>query len=327
MKTIIIAEAGVNHNGDMDIAKKLIVSAKDAGANYVKFQTAYDCTSKFAPKAEYQKRETGKDESQLEMALKLRLSFDQHKELFNYCKSVGIQYLSTAFDISSVDFLNSLDLPFWKVPSGEITNLPYLIKIAKTKKPVVMSTGMAEIEEIRAAMKILKENGTPNIILLQCHTDYPTEMKNINLKVMNTLKKEFNVLVGLSDHSIGIEVPIAAVAMGACVIEKHFTLDKTMYGPDHKASIEPDELKQMITSIRNIELALGNGIKKCSDSEKANLIVARKSIVAKQDIKKGEIFTEKNITTRRPGNGISAMKWFDVLGTVAERDYQEDELI
>lgn len=327
MKTIIIAEAGVNHNGDMSIAKKLIDEAKEAGADYVKFQTAVDCTSKYAPKAEYQKRETGADESQLQMALKLRLKLEQHRELYEYCKTKEISYLSTAFDIESVHFLDSLDLPFWKIPSGEITNLPYLIEIAKTRKPVIMSTGMAELNEIEEAMRILRLNGTSDITLLQCHTDYPTSMENVNLRVMETLKNKFNVPVGLSDHSVGIEVPIAAVALGASVIEKHFTLDRKMKGPDHKASIEPDELKKMVKAIRNIEIAMGDGIKKCSDIERPNIIVARKSIVAKRNIKKGEILTEENITTKRPGNGISAMKWYDVLGSEAVRDFGEDELI
>lgn len=327
MKTIIIAEAGVNHNGDMSIAKKLIDEAKEAGADYVKFQTAVDCTSKYAPKAEYQKRETGADESQLQMALKLRLKLEQHRELYEYCKTKEISYLSTAFDIESVHFLDSLDLPFWKIPSGEITNLPYLIEIAKTRKPVIMSTGMAELSEIEEAMRILRLNGTSDITLLQCHTDYPTSMENVNLRVMETLKNKFNVPVGLSDHSVGIEVPIAAVALGASVIEKHFTLDRKMKGPDHKASIEPDELKKMVKAIRNIEIAMGDGIKKCSDIERPNIIVARKSIVAKRNIKKGEILTEENITTKRPGNGISAMKWYDVLGAEAVRDFGEDELI
>lgn len=327
MKTIIIAEAGVNHNGDMSIAKKLIDEAKEAGADYVKFQTAVDCTSKYAPKAEYQKRETGADESQLQMALKLRLKLEQHRELYEYCKTKEISYLSTAFDIESVHFLDSLDLPFWKIPSGEITNLPYLIEIAKTRKPVIMSTGMAELSEIEEAMRILRLNGTSDITLLQCHTDYPTSMENVNLRVMETLKNKFDVPVGLSDHSVGIEVPIAAVALGASVIEKHFTLDRKMKGPDHKASIEPDELKKMVKAIRNIEIAMGDGIKKCSDIERPNIIVARKSIVAKRNIKKGEILTEENITTKRPGNGISAMKWYDVLGSEAVRDFGEDELI
>ena len=327
MKTVIIAESGVNHNGDMKLAKLLIEKAHDAGADFVKFQTAVDCTSKFAPKAEYQKKTTGADESQLEMAKKLRLTLDQHYELYEYCKKIGISYLSTAFDIESVKFLDSLDLPFWKIPSGEITNLPYLIEIGKTEKPVVMSTGMAELCEISDAVDILKDNGTTDITLLQCHTDYPTEMDNVNLNAMITLKKKFNTPVGLSDHSIGIEVPIAAVALGAKVIEKHFTLDRTMIGPDHLASIEPDELARMVKAIRNIEKAMGDGEKKCSPIERANIIVARKSIVAKRDIKKGELLTEENITTKRPGNGVSAMKWFDVLGTKAIKDFEEDELI
>lgn len=327
MHTIIIAEAGVNHNGDMDLAKRLIDEAKNAGADYVKFQTAVDCTSKYAPKAEYQKRETGADESQLEMALKLRLRLDQHLELYEYCNEVGISYLSTAFDIDSVHFLDSLDLPFWKIPSGEITNLPYLIEIAKTKKPIVLSTGMAELNEIEDAIKILRNNGSGDITVLQCHTEYPTEMQNVNLRAMETLKNTFNVPVGLSDHSIGIEVPIAAVAMGATVIEKHFTLNRNMSGPDHKASIEPQQLKSMVKAIRNIELAIGDGIKTCSDIERANIIVARKSIVAKKHIAQGEIFTEDNITTKRPGNGVSAMKWFEVLGQKAIRNFEEDELI
>ena len=327
MHTVIIAEAGVNHNGDMDLAKKLIDEAKNVGADYVKFQTAVNPTSKYAPKAEYQKRETGADETQLQMALKLRLTLDQHYELYEYCNKAGISYLSTAFDIDSVHFLDSLKLPFWKIPSGEITNLPYLLEIAKTHKPIMMSTGMAEMDEIETAMRILKENGSGDITLLQCHTDYPTLMENVNLRAMNTLADTFKVPVGLSDHSIGIEVPIAAVAMGAVVIEKHFTLDRNMYGPDHKASIEPEGLKAMISAIRNIEVALGDGQKVCSPLERKNIIVARKSIVAKRDIKKGEELTEENITTKRPGNGVSAMKWFEVLGTKAVRDFGEDELI
>ena len=327
MNTVIIAEAGVNHNGNMELAKRLIVEAYNAGADFVKFQTAVDCTSKYAPKAEYQKKTTGANESQLEMAKKLRLTLEQHYELYEYCNKVGISYLSTAFDIESVKFLDELDLPFWKIPSGEITNLPYLIEIGKTKKPVVMSTGMSELYEISDAIKVLKENGTGDITLLQCHTDYPTKMENVNLNAMLTLKRNFQTKVGLSDHSIGIEVPIAAVALGAKVIEKHFTIDRNMTGPDHLASIEPAELSRMVKSIRNIEKAMGDGEKTCSSVEKANIIVARKSIVAKRDIQKGELLTEKNITTKRPGNGISAMKWFDVLGTKAVKDFKEDELI
>lgn len=327
MHTVVIAEAGVNHNGDMEIAKQLVREAKKAGADYVKFQTAVNCTSKFAPKAEYQKRETGANESQLEMAKKLRFTLDQHFELYEYCKTQDICYLSTAFDIDSVRFLESLNLPFWKIPSGEITNLPYLLEIAATGKPVVMSTGMAEVEEIETAVEVLNRHGAGPITLLQCHTDYPTKMEDINLRAMGSLGDRFGLPVGLSDHSEGIEVPIAAVALGATVIEKHFTLDRGMTGPDHKASIEPDQLAAMISSIRNIEVALGDGEKKRTDREAPNIIVARKSIVAKRDIKRGEVLTEDNITTKRPGNGISPMLWFDVLGTTAVRDFEEDELI
>ncbi len=327
MHTLIIAEAGVNHNGDIKLAKQLILEAKAAGADLVKFQTSTNPTSKYAPKAEYQKRETGEEGSQLDMALKLRFKLEQHYELYQYCKEVGIPYLSTPFDIESVHFLDSLNLPFWKIPSGEITNLPYLLEIAKTHKPIVMSTGMAEMDEISTAINILKQNGAGDISLLQCQTDYPTKMENVNLRAMKTLSEHFHLPVGLSDHSIGIEVPIAAVAMGATIIEKHFTLDRTMYGPDHKASIEPKDLKEMVKAIRNIEIALGDGKKVCSPLEAKNIIVARKSIVAKRDIKKGELLTEENITTRRPGNGVSPMKWFEVLGTKAIRDFGEDELI
>jgi N,N'-diacetyllegionaminate synthase len=327
MKTLIIAEAGVNHNGDMNLAKELIQVAKKTGADFVKFQTAVFCTSRFAPKAEYQKNNSDDDESQLEMALKLRLTLEQHKELYSYCSKVGISYLSSAFDLESVNFLNKLNLPLWKIPSGEITNLPYLIEIAKTQKPIVMSTGMSDLDEIRAAIKLLKKYGSEQITLLQCHTDYPTAYKDINLRAMVTLENEFNLPVGLSDHSIGIETSIAAVALGARIIEKHFTLDKNMYGPDHKASIEQIELTNLVTSIRNIEEALGDGVKQCTNTERKNIIVARKSIVAKREIIKDELLTEENITTKRPGNGISPMKWFEILGTKATRNFVFDELI
>ena len=326
MSIQIIAEAGVNHNGNMDFARRLIDAAKEAGADFVKFQTATNCTSKFAPKAEYQIRETGEG-TQLEMALQLRLTLGQHLELYQYCQKAGIPYLSSPFDLESVAFLDSLDLPFWKIPSGEITNLPYLIKIAETHKPIVLSTGMAELEEVGTSVDLLKKYGCGPITLLQCHTDYPTAYENVNLRAMRTLKKKFGVPVGLSDHSLGIEVPIAAAAMGASVIEKHFTLDRSLPGPDQKASLEPGELKQMVRSIRHIELALGNGKKVCSDAERKNRIAARKSIVAKREIRKGETLTEENITTRRPGNGISPMRWFDILGTKSVKNFLEDELI
>lgn len=327
MHTLIIAEAGVNHNGDFDIAKKMIDAAKEAGVDIVKFQTSITSTSKFSEKAEYQKRETGADESQLDMIKKLRFSFDQHTRLKEYCDQVGITYLSTAFDFESINFLDSLGCSVWKVPSGEVINIPYLEHIGKLKKPVIMSTGISTIEEIRTAIEILKRNGTPEITLLQCTTEYPTPYADINLKAMQTLKDTFGTEVGLSDHSMGIEVPIAAVALGAKVIEKHFTLDRTMPGPDQKASIEPDELKTMVACIRHIEEALGDGIKQPKAGEIENKHAARKSIVALRDIKAGEVFTEENIVPRHAGRGISPARWYEVLGQVAKRDFIEDEMI
>lgn len=325
-KTLIIAEAGVNHNGDFEIAKQLIDVAKEAGVDIVKFQTSITSTSKFAEKANYQKRETGSDESGLDMIKKLRFSFEQHRELKNYCDLIGIKYLSTPFDFESIDFLNEL-CDVWKIPSGEIINIPYLERIGKTKKPVIMSTGMGSKDEIRNAIDILKINGTTDIILLQCTTQYPTPYSDINLLAMNDLKKEFGYEVGLSDHSAGIEVDIAAVALGAKVIEKHFTLDRNMIGPDHKASIEPFELKNMVTSIRHVEEALGTGEKKPCEGELENLYISRKSIVASRNIKKGEIFSDENIVPRHAGRGISPAKWYDVIGCVAKRDFIEDEMI
>lgn len=327
MKTLIIAEAGVNHNGDFDTAIKMINVAKEAGVDIVKFQTSITSTSKFSEKAEYQKRETGADESQLDMIKKLRFSFDQHRQLKEYCDKIGIYYLSTAFDFESIQFLDNLGCDFWKVPSGEIVNVPYLERIGKTKKPVIMSTGIGTIEEINNAIKILKENGTPKITLLQCTTEYPTPYEDINLRAMITLKNQFNVEVGLSDHSMGIEVPIAAVAMGATVIEKHFTLDRNMPGPDQKASIEPNELKALVSSIRHIEAALGDGVKQPKAGEVENKHAARKSIVALRNISKGEVFTEDNIVPRHAGNGISPARWHEVLGQTAKRDFIEDEMI
>lgn len=327
-KVLIIAEAGVNHNGSLDLAKKLIVAAHESGADIVKFQTAkldslVSCSAKMA---DYQKVNTGKDESQKEMLSKLLLKFEDFIELSDYCKSIGTHFLSTPFDLDSIQFLNDL-VPFWKVPSGEITNYPYLVQIAKTHKPVIMSTGMSNMSEIQDALNVLKENGAGEITLLHCNTQYPTPYEDVNLRAMLTLKKEFGVEVGYSDHTKGIEVPIAAVALGATVIEKHFTLDRTMDGPDHKASLEPDELKAMVNSIRNIENALGSAKKKPTNSEIGNRAVARKSIVAKKNIKKGEILSAENLTTKRPGSGISPMNWNKVIGTVAIRDFKEDELI
>ncbi|MGS2777506.1 N-acetylneuraminate synthase [Robertmurraya sp. GLU-23] len=329
MSVYIIAEAGVNHNGSLELAKKLVDSAKDAGVNCIKFQTfvAKNIASKNAGKAEYQKQLTKSDESQLEMLKKLELSFDEFIELNNYCKSKEIEFLSTGFDFDSIDFLNSLGMNTWKIPSGDITNLPYLMKIAKLNKPVILSTGMSTMEDIRAALDVLIENGAGEITVLHCTTEYPTPFEDVNLTAMKTIHTEFEVPIGYSDHTRGIEIPIAAVAMGATVIEKHFTLDRNMEGPDHKASLEPDELKEMVSAIRNVEKAIGNGEKKPAFSETKNMAIARKSIIANRTIKKGEIFTEENLTVKRPGNGISPMKWFEVIGKQAIRDFEEDELI
>lgn len=325
----IIAEAGVNHNGDIKLAKKLIDTAKNAGADAVKFQTfkAENVVSKVAQKAEYQKQTTGANESQLEMVKKLELSFGDFRELKNYCDQKELLFLSTPFDLESIDYLESLEMPIFKVPSGEITNLPYLMKIASTGKPVIMSTGMSDLVEVGLGLEVLRDNGAGTITLLHCNTQYPTPFEDANIKVMLTLKDHFGVDVGYSDHTLGIETPIAAVALGATVIEKHFTLDKNIEGPDHKASLDPKELKAMVSSIRNVELALGDGIKRVSKSENPNKEVARKSIVAKRNIVKGEIFSQDNLTVKRPGNGISPMKWFKVLGMSAERDFCKDELI
>ncbi len=329
MSVYIIAEAGVNHNGSLDLAKKLVDKAKESGADCIKFQTfvSGNLVSKNTNKADYQRKQANIYETQLEMLRKLELSFEDFIGLKKYCKDKGISFVSTAFDLESVDFLNQLDMPFWKIPSGEITNLPYLIKIANTHKPIIMSTGMSTLEEIEDAMKVLYDNGANNITILHCTTEYPAPYNEVNLKSIGTLRKKFSLNVGYSDHTKGIEIPIAAAAMGATVIEKHFTLDRNMEGPDHKASLEPDELKSMVTAIRNVECAIGNGIKKPSESEMKNITIVRKSIIAKTDIKKGDIFTEDNITVKRPGNGISPMKWFEILGQESIRDFIEDELI
>lgn len=328
-KVLIIAEAGVNHNGSVEIAKKLVDAAKAAGADIVKFQTSKpkNIISKFAQKAEYQKKNTGADESQLDMIKKISLSYDAHKEICEYCKKVGIQYLSTPFDLDSIDFLAELGCNIWKIPSGEVVDLPQLEKIAKRNEKVILSTGMCTMDEVRAAVKVLKDNGAGEITLLHCTTQYPAEFEDVNLKAMLSLRDEFGCKIGYSDHTRGIEVPIAAVAMGATVIEKHFTLDRNMIGPDHKASLEPDELAAMVKSIRNIEVAMGDGNKQPKPVEIGNKAVARKSITAKRAIKKGEILTEECITTKRPGTGISPMQWYEVLGTVAIRDFEEDEMI
>ena len=325
----IIAEAGDNHNGNLELAFQLVDKAAQAGADCVKFQTfvTEEVISKRAEKAEYQKESTGADESQYEMVKKLELTFDNFRQLQQYAKEKGLMFLSTPFDIPSVDFLNSIDIPCFKIPSGEITNLPYLIRIAQTGRDIILSTGMAEIEEIEAAVKALRENGAGEISLLHCNTEYPTPMEDVYLRDMLTLKEKFRVRVVYSYNTKGIEVPIAAAAMGAEIIEKHFTLDHNMEGPDHKASLEPDELKAMVEGIRNIEKALGNGIKTASRSEKKNMDIARKSIVARRKIAKGETLTEDNLAVKRPGNGISPMKWYEILGTKAVRDFEEDEMI
>jgi len=330
-RTLIIAEAGVNHNGSIELAYQLIDAAKNAGADAVKFQSfkADTLVSKKAEKAEYQKQTTSSSESQYNMIKQLELSVNDHKKLIDYCNKINIQFLSSPFDLESINLLNELGLEIFKIPSGEITNLPYLRKIGKLNKTVILSTGMSDLGEIEDALDVLAENGTDKnkITVLHCNTEYPTPFEDVNLNAMITIKNAFNVKVGYSDHTKGIEVPIAAVALGAEVIEKHFTLDRNLEGPDHKASLEPNELKMMIDAIRNIEKALGSGIKKPSPSESKNKVIVRKSIVAKTVIKKGDIFTEKNIGIKRPGNGISPMRWDEVKGTFASKDYKEDEVI
>ncbi len=330
-KVFIIAEAGVNHNGKKELAKKLIDVASEAGADAVKFQTfkTENLVSKNAQKAEYQKQTTNKEESQFEMIKKLELDVDTHKELISYAQEKNIMFLSTPFDHDSIELLDDLGLEIFKIPSGEITNLPYLRQIGKLNKKVILSTGMADIGEIEDALDILISYGTKkeNIIVLHANTEYPTPMEDVNLKAMVTIGNTFDIKFGYSDHTLGIEVPTAAVAMGAYCIEKHFTLDKTMEGPDHKASLEPDELKAMVKAIRNIEKALGSSLKKPSKSEAKNKEIVRKSIVAKIEIKVGEVFTEDKLAIKRPGNGISPMYWDEIIGTFAQKDYKEDELI
>lgn len=332
-KVIIIAEAGVNHNGDLAIAKKLIDAAVDAGVDYVKFQTfkADNLVSVSAKKADYQIENTqDSKESQLQMLKKLELSHIQHQELIAYCQTKKISFFSTAFDLESLDYLKALGFEMVKIPSGEITNLPYLRKAAHLFSKVIISTGMSTFNEIENALNVFISNGTKreSIYVLHCNTEYPTPMKDVNLLAMLAIKNNFNVQIGYSDHTLGIEVPIAAVALGAKVIEKHFTLDRSLPGPDHRASLEPKELREMVFAIRNIELAIsGSGIKEPSESEKKNIEIARKSIVAKIDIKPGDVFTIENITTKRPGNGLSPMLWDNVIGKKATQDYKTDEQI
>lgn len=328
MSVYIIAEAGVNHNGSFEIACRLVDAAKRAGVDCIKFQTfrSENLVAKGAQKAEYQKGTTG-DGSQADMLKKLELSYDAFVALKRYCDDVGICFLSTPFDFESIRFLDGIDMPFWKIPSGEVTNYPYLVALARTGKPIVMSTGMCELSEVRQAIDVLRDNGAGQIRLLHCNTEYPTPFEDVNLRAMQALRDAFGCEVGYSDHTRGIEAPIAAVALGAGIIEKHFTLDRNMEGPDHKASLEPDELAAMVRSIRHVESALGTGIKTPSPSERKNIAVARKSIVAGRPIRRGEILTADNLTVKRPGSGISPMRWNAVLGTRAVRDFEEDELI
>jgi len=333
MRTIIIAEAGVNHNGDLATAFRLVDAAVEAGVDYVKFQTfkADKLVSSKAKKAEYQIENTqNQEESQLEMLQNLELSENDHEELITYCKEKNINFFSTAFDLDSLEYLAKIGLGMVKIPSGEITNLPYLRLAAKLFTRVILSTGMSTVEEIGDALNVFLEEGISkdNITILHCNTEYPTPIQDVNLMAMLHIQKLFNTAIGYSDHTLGIEVPVAAVALGASIIEKHFTLDKTMAGPDHPASLEPDELKAMVSAIRNINIAIsGPGLKKPSPSEIKNIAIARKSIVAQHEIIKGDVFTADNLTVKRPGTGISPMKWDQVIGSVAKRDFKEDDLI
>lgn len=329
MGVCIIAEAGVNHNGNVELAKKMVEAAKESGADYIKFQTFIpeNLVTTSATMADYQIKNSKETETQLEMLRKLALSNEEFVSINEYCEKLKIGFLSTPFDNESIEFLNGLGMKVWKIPSGDITNLPYLIKIARIGKPVILSTGMSTMLEIENALTILRKNGNEDITVLHCTSEYPAPYEEINLKAMNTIKNEFKVPVGYSDHTQGVEISLAAVALGATVIEKHFTLDRCLDGPDHKASLEPNELKTMVKAIRNIENALGDGLKNPSISEKKNIAIARKSIVAKRNIKRGETFAEENLTVKRPGSGISPMKWFEVIGKEACRDFAEDELI
>lgn len=329
MPVTIIAEAGVNHNGSLEMAKEMARVAKECGADIVKYQTAVPelVVSKFAEKAEYQKQTTDAAESQLEMIRKLHFSFEAHKELKEYCDSIGIQYLSAPFDVPSVKFLGTLGLPLLKIPSGEITNLPYLEAMAAQKTPVLLSTGMSTLDEITDALGVLDDGGCPEVTILHCNTQYPTPYEDANLTAMIELYDQFGLPVGLSDHTPGWECDVAATVLGAQVIEKHFTLDKSLPGPDQKASLNPEELRAMVQAVRRIEVAMGSGKKQVSPSEAKNKAVARKSIVAARPIKKGEVFTAENLTTKRPGDGVSPMRWYEVLGTEAAFDFAEDEPI
>lgn len=330
MQTFIIAEAGINHNGSLENAKKLADAAKAAKADCVKFQTFVpeSLVTHEAQMADYQRENTGQNDSQLKMLQQTALSFDEFRELKEYCDIIGILFISTPFDFESIDFLIELNLPFWKIPSGEITNYPYLKKLAQTGKPVILSTGMSTLPEIEEAIKVLEKYGTRDISLLHCTTEYPAPIDEINLRAINTMKEKFRVPIGYSDHTEGITAPLAAIGAGAAIIEKHFTLDRNMDGPDHRASLEPEELAEMVKQIRRAEQMLsGTGVKGRAPSEEKNIIIARKSIVAKVPIRKGEFLTEDNLTTKRPGNGISPMEWENVIGKRAKRDFRIDEFI
>ena len=329
MPVTIIAEAGVNHNGSLEMAKEMARAAKACGADIVKYQTAVPelVVSKFAEKAEYQKQTTDAAESQLEMIRKLHFSFDAHRELKEYCDSIGIQYLSAAFDIPSVRFLGTLNLPLLKIPSGEITNLPYLEEVAKLRTPVLLSTGMSNLNEITDALAVLDEGGCPEATVLHCNTQYPTPYEDATLTAMLELFEQFGLPVGLSDHTPGWECDVAATVLGAQVIEKHFTLDKSLPGPDQQASLDPAEFAAMVQAVRHVEAALGDGHKHLTASEAPNKAIARKSIVAARPIAEGEVFTEENLTTKRPGDGVSPMRWHEVLGLRAKRAFAEDEKI
>jgi len=331
MKTFIIAEAGVNHNGDLRIAKRMIEVAKEAGADVVKFQTfiAEKTAVASAEKAGYQVANTGTRESQVEMLKALELSRESHRALIAYCRERGIRFMSSAFDLASIELLVEYGIEIWKIPSGEITNFPYLQRIGQLNREIIMSTGMATMDEVRDALRVLLRAGTSKgkITVLHCHTDYPTRVEDVNLRAMLTMRDELGVQVGLSDHTLGIEIPIAAVALGASLVEKHFTLDRNLPGPDHKASLLPEELKTMVVAIRNIEQALGDGVKRPTARELEMVSLARKSIVASCDIAAGSVFTPENITTKRPGGGISPMQWEAVLGRVARCDFKNDEYI
>jgi N,N'-diacetyllegionaminate synthase len=332
MSTLLIAEAGVNHNGSLDLARRLIDAAAEAGVDYVKFQTfkADNLVNRSAKKAEYQIRNTGDcGDSQYDMLRKPELSEADHQALIKHCEERGIRFLSTAFDLESIALLDRLGLPLWKIPSGEITHFPYLRAIGRTEKPVILSTGMAHVDEIAEAIDTLTRFGTPrqDITLLHCTTEYPAPKNEVNLRAIQTLHERFGLPVGYSDHTEGIEIPVAAVALGATVIEKHFTLDRAMEGPDHKASLEPNDLRQMVQSIRSVEEAIGTGIKEASRSERKNIEIARKSIVAARPIARGERLTDENLTAKRPAGGLSPMLWEQVIDTRAPRDFATDEPI